>query len=175
MPGLPASDADQVAVALGDLPLAVAQAAGYMVGTGMPGWRLYRPAGRTGREIFDQARPSTYPRSLAAVTQLAVDRLRKKTRPPPSSPNSARSLHRSGTRGLVPRAADLLPATLAAKAADPVAWRQVLARIGHHALARIDGNGLQMHRLTQVITRSNLPASQAALRRRQAGPSIERT
>jgi hypothetical protein len=170
VPGLPASDADQVAVALGDPPLAVAQAAGYTVGTGMrAGDYVGLLAARAG-EIFDQARPSTYPRSLAAVTQLAVDRLREE------DPAAAELAELCAFLALelvpadwFPRAADLLPATLAAKAADPVAWRQVLARIGHHALAHIDGNGLQMHRLTQVITRSNLPASQPGCPQAAAG------
>ena len=36
VPGLADGDADRVAAALGDLPLAVAQAAGYMAETGMP-------------------------------------------------------------------------------------------------------------------------------------------
>src|SRR5438876_936831 len=36
MPALSPADADEVAAALGDLPLALAQAAGYMTATGMP-------------------------------------------------------------------------------------------------------------------------------------------
>lgn len=70
--------------------------------------------------------------------------------------------------GWFSHATAVLPAALAEKAANPVAWRQVLARISHHALTRIDHNGLQMHRLTQAIIRSHLPASQAAARQRQA-------
>jgi hypothetical protein len=43
-----------------------------------------------------------------------------------------------------------LPALLAEKAADRVAWHQVLALTTRHALARIDHNGLQIHRLTHA-------------------------
>jgi len=46
-------------------------------------------------------------------------------------------------------------------AAEPIAWRQLLARIGRNALARIDHKGIQMHRLTQAILRDYLSQSQA--------------
>ena len=65
-------------------------------------------------------------------------------------------------------AAAELPAALADKAADPVAWRQVLARISRSALARIDHNGLLMHRLTQAIIRGQ-PAAGPGRRRPGTG------
>ena len=62
-------------------------------------------------------------------------------------------------------AAAVVPAALAGPAADPVAWGQVLARLSRSALARVDGSGLVMHRLTQAIIRSSLPPDQAAAAR----------
>ena len=64
-----------------------------------------------------------------------------------------------------PGAAAQLPAALAGTAADPVAWRQVLGRVGRSALARADRDGLVMHRLTQAIIRGCLPPEQAAAAR----------
>ena len=61
-----------------------------------------------------------------------------------------------------------LPVPLADAAADPVAWRQVLARLGTHALARIDHDELRMHRLTQAIVRDWLAPEQAASTRVRA-------
>ena len=49
-----------------------------------------------------------------------------------------------------------LPDELAARAADPLAWRQTLADLARQSLARIDHRGLQMHRLTQAILRDRL-------------------
>ena len=70
------ADAGQVAQALGDLPLALAQAAGYMAGTGTPaGEYLDLLASRTA-QVLDLGRSAAYPRSLTAVTQLAFDHLR---------------------------------------------------------------------------------------------------
>ena len=59
----------------------------------------------------------------------------------------------------------VLPGELAARAADPLAWRQVLARLARQSLARVDQRGLVMHRLTQAILRDRLTAEQAAATR----------
>lgn len=170
VPDLPAGDAGRVAAALGDLPLAIAQAAGYMADTGIPDEEYTDLLAARAAEILDQARPSSYPQSLAAVTQLAFDRL---TTEDPATGELAELCAFMAPEPIpahwFTRAAeDLLPALLAEKVADPVAWRQVLARIGHHALVRVERNGLQMHRLTQAIIRSHLPASTAIARRGQA-------
>ena len=61
-----------------------------------------------------------------------------------------------------------LPEPLAGRAADPLAWRQVLARLTSRSLARIDQHGLQMHRLTQAILRDHLTPAQAAATRASA-------
>jgi len=74
--GLGAADADRLADRLGDLPLAVAQAAGFMTETGMPAAEYLDLLATQAGTLLDQAAPgSAYPRSLAAVTRLAVDRL----------------------------------------------------------------------------------------------------
>ena len=68
-------DADRVAEAVGDLPLAIAQAAGTMADTGMAAAEYNRLLTSHAAEMLDQGRPASYPRSLAAVTQLAFDQL----------------------------------------------------------------------------------------------------
>ena len=142
VPGLAAGDAGQVAAALGDLPLAIAQAAGYMAGTGVPTREYTELLADRAAEILDQARPSSYPRSLAAVTQLAVAQLGDED---PAAAELAELCAFLAPEpvpaGWFSHATAVLPAALAEKAADPVAWRQVLARISHHALTRIDHNG----------------------------------
>jgi hypothetical protein len=62
-------------------------------------------------------------------------------------------------------AVGVLPGVLAARAADPLAWRQTLAALARHSLARIDQHGLVMHRLTQAILRDRLTPGQAAATR----------
>ena len=74
--GLTASDADRLAAGLGDLPLAVAQAAGFMAETGMPADQYLGLLSTQAGKLLDQAPAgSSYPLSLAAVTRLAAARL----------------------------------------------------------------------------------------------------
>ena len=73
--GLAGADAARLAAALGDLPLALAQAGEYLAETGMDAAE-YRELLRTrAKEILDQGRPASYPMSLAAATSLAADKL----------------------------------------------------------------------------------------------------
>ena len=161
--GLPEEDADRVAAALGDLPLALAQAASYLAETGMAAGEYAALVGPRAAELLGEGRPSSYPRSLAAVTVLALDRL--------AGLDAAAAAVAGVCAFLAPEpvpaewfpgAAAELPAGLAGNVADPVAWRRVLGRVSRSALARADHNGLLMHRLTQAIIRSSLPPEQAA-------------
>ena len=47
-------------------------------------------------------------------------------------------------------------------------WREILAQVRQHALARVESAGLQMHRLTQAIMRDYLPRDWAAAARESA-------
>ena len=108
----------------------------------------------------------SYPRSLAAATQLIADRLAAE------DPAAAELASLCAFLAPEPIPEDLftgaaaeLPGALAARAADPLAWRQTLAQLARQSLARIDQRGLQMHRLTQAILRDRLPPEQAAATR----------
>src|SRR5207247_4142563 len=59
-----------------------------------------------------------------------------------------------------------LPGDLAARAADPLGWRQTLAHLARQSLARVDNRGLQLHRLTQAILRDRLTPTQVAATRK---------
>lgn len=116
-------------------------------------------------QMLDQVpRGSSYPRSLAAATGLIAERLIAE------DPAAAELASMCAFLAPEPIPEDLftnavseLPAGLAARAADPLAWRQTLARLTRHSLARIDHRGLQMHRLTQAILRDRLTPEQAAI------------
>jgi hypothetical protein len=169
VPGLPAGDASQVAAALGDLALGVVQAAGYLAETGMAAGEYTSLLAGRAAEILGQGRPPSYPQSLAAVTQVTFDRLHA------DDPAAADLAGICAFLAAEPVPAEWftgsaahLPGPLAASAVDPVAWRQVLARIGRSALARVDRTGLVMHRLTQAIIRGHLGPEQSAAARAAA-------
>ena len=74
--GLGVAEADRLAGHLGDLPLAVVQAAGFMAETDMPAAQYLELLRTQTGKLLDQAAPgSSYPRSLAAATRLAGNRL----------------------------------------------------------------------------------------------------
>ena len=73
--GLAGADADQLAAELGDLPLAIAQAAGFMAETGMAAAEYLELLQARAGQLLDQGAPGSYPRSLAAATGLITDRL----------------------------------------------------------------------------------------------------
>jgi hypothetical protein len=169
VPGLGEADADSVAAAVGDLPLAVTQAAAYMASAGMSAADYVKIVKDRAAEILDAGRPTSYPLSLAAVTRLAMDRL--------ESANSTAAQVIRICAFLAPepvpaewftRAATRLPGSLREATADPLAWGEVMARISDQALARVDLQGLLMHRLTQAIIRSRLSADDVDALRAQA-------
>ncbi len=169
VPGLAEADADELAEQLGDLPLAVAQAAAYLAETGMSVTEYLNLLGTRAAELLDRGRPRSYPRSLAGTTRVAAERLGS------NAPLAAELL--SLCAFLAPEpipydlfavAANQIPGALAAQVADPLAWRELIAAVARSSLARIDQSGIQLHRLTQAILRDLLGPEQAAATRAQA-------
>jgi hypothetical protein len=167
--GLGDRDADQLAAELGDLPLAIAQAAGFMAETGTAAADYLDLLQTRASEILREGQPDSYPASLAAATEVTADRL--------AGDDPAAAELASVSAFLAPEpipldlftgAASALPREVAARAADPIAWRQTLAHLARQSLARIDQRGLGMHRLTQAILRDRLTPGQAAATRAHA-------
>ena len=166
IPELGSADADRLAAQVGDLPLVIAQAAGFMAETGMPAAQYLDLLRTRAGQLLDQAVPGSYPRSLAAATRLIADRLDG------DDPAVGQLATVCAFLAPEPIPEDLftsapgeLPSELAARAADPLAWRQTLARLGRQSLARIDKRGLVIHRLTQAILRDRLSGEQATITR----------
>ena len=156
--GLPAADADRVAAALGDLPLAIAQASAFMIDTAVLASEYLTMLGTRAGQLMALGLPSSYPRSLAAVTQVGFDWLLAE------EPDAARLAEVCAFLSPEPvplewltRAAARVPGFLSAAMTDPVVSRMVLARLGASALVRVDPDGVRMHRLIQAILRDCLP------------------
>src|SRR5580698_2371087 len=124
------ADADRLAAELGHLPLAIAQAAGFMADTGTPASQYLGLLQTRAGQLLDQGAPGSYPQSLAAATAMITARL--------SDQDPAAAELASLCAFLAPEpipedlftnAAGLLPGELAAQAADPLAWRQTLAHV----------------------------------------------
>jgi hypothetical protein len=169
VPELDEAGAALVAEAAGDLPLAIAQAASYMAETGVPAGEYAALLADRAAELLAQGRPASYPRSLAAVTELAHARLRDTDLSAVMVAEICAFLAPEPVpaRWFVVAAPDL-PPPLTARAADLLTWHRVLAALGRSALARVDRDGIGMHRLTQAIIRQGLSGGRAAAVRQLA-------
>jgi len=170
--GLGDADADRLAGGLGDLPLGIAQAAGFMAETGMPAAEYLGLLETRAGQLLDQATPgSGYPRSLAAAAQLIAERLDQQDRAAAELASLCAFLAPEPIpEDLFTSAPAALAGELADRVADPLAWRQTLVHLAGQSLARFDRRGLVMHRLTQAILRDRLsPAQAAATRARSEG------
>jgi hypothetical protein len=159
-------DADELSTQLGDLPLAVAQCAGFMAETGMAAVEymilLRTHAGR----ILEQGIPASYSRSLAAATRLIADRIAHDDPPAVELASLCAFLAPDPIpEDLFTIASGELPCELVVRAVDVLAWRQTLAHLTRQSLTHVDQHGLQMHRLTQAILRDHLNGAQVAATR----------
>jgi tetratricopeptide (TPR) repeat protein len=173
--GIGAAEADRLAEALGDLPLALAQAGRFLAETGMPVERYLDLLDTRAGELLDQSPPQSHPHSLAAAVRVSTDRLAEVD-------PAALALVRVGaflapepipaevlTRPIAANGYSWPPEleTLTAAGADPVAAHRSLGWVGSYGLARLD-RGLQLHRLTQTILRDQLNADHTAAYRAYA-------
>jgi len=161
-------EADQLSETLGDLPLAIAQAAGTLAETGMTVTEYLRLLEEHASEILNDGVPPTYGQSLAAATVLSVTRLTE------DNPIAARLLLLCAL--LAPEPVPLLLLRPMAQVAhneqgnlnNECLWWSLVTRIGRYGLARIDRFGLQLHRLTQNILIDALSEAQQDTLRAQS-------
>ncbi|WP_170154142.1 FxSxx-COOH system tetratricopeptide repeat protein [Actinoplanes italicus] len=155
LPHLVEADADRLAEALGDLPLALGQAVNLLAETRMPvtGY-LDDLAAHTADLMSEGCPPIGYPVSLAATVTLTAERLGT------IDPAAGQLLHLCAQLGPEPIPADLftrhpglLPEPLAAVARRSVAFHRVMAQLGRYGLARLTGTGAVLHRLVQAVLR----------------------
>ncbi|MDQ3764732.1 MAG: FxSxx-COOH system tetratricopeptide repeat protein, partial [Actinomycetota bacterium] len=148
-------EAERIAQALGDLPLALAQAAAYLAdtATGVDGY-LTLLAERT-TELLAHGSPATYPVSLAASVQITLDRL--------ATQSLAALVLLCLAAYLAPEPIPLtlftthpvqLPDPLATVAADPLAFTELTRLLRQHGLARVESTTLELHRLLAAILRT---------------------
>jgi tetratricopeptide (TPR) repeat protein len=155
VPRLTEEQAGRLAEALGDLPLALAQAGAQLAdtGTGVEDY-LALLAERT-TELLAQGTPATYPVSLAASTQIALDRLAAQ------SPAALQLLTLAAYLAPEPIPLGLflshptqLPDPLAAVAVDSLAFTELTRLLRQRGLARVESATLHLHRLLAAILRA---------------------
>jgi tetratricopeptide (TPR) repeat protein len=153
VPALSDGDAARLAAAVGDLPLAVQQAAGLLAETGMSVGEYRKELAANPGVLLEEGSTGRYPRSLAAVVTASLRHL--------SDRDEAAGLLMGIVAVLAPEPVPLawltdtlsgvLPGPLAVVAASTIARRRMLGRLAAFGLARVDTDTLQVHRLTQAV------------------------
>ncbi|MFE4409856.1 FxSxx-COOH system tetratricopeptide repeat protein [Streptomyces sp. NPDC056821] len=171
-PQLPDDAVDHLAAALGDLPLAVEQAAVWLAETGMPVQQYLEVYERNFTELMQSEPPGDYPLSVAAAWNVSLGRLRE-TRPDALqllqvcaffAPEPIEWDLFSAVRGIS------VPQELQSALDDPVKLGRAIREIGRYALARIDHrqNTVQLHRLVQRVLVEQMNTQERATMRHAA-------
>jgi hypothetical protein len=161
-PGLSPAEADSIAEELGDLPLALAQAAA-VLSEGMSATQYRQLLSTSTAELMSEGTPGSYPQPLAAATAIALDQA---TTADPSALPLLRICAQLApepipTAWFTDLADGVLPEPLAATARAPLAYRRLLRVISRYGLATLDPDRdeLTLHRLTQAVIRDLTPAT----------------
>ena len=174
-PQLTDSEAGRVAEALGDLPLALAQAATHLADTALGVQDYLMLLAERTAELLAHGASATYPVSLAASVQIALDRLAAQR------PAALQLLTLSAYLAPEPIPLTLfsthpteLPDPFGTAVGDPLAFNALIRLLRQHGLAHVEPTTLQLHRLLAAILRTqphqhhNLPTLAVRLLRAAA-------
>lgn len=168
-PDLNDDDADRLAAALGDLPLAIEVAAAWRAETGMPADEYIQLLRDKQIEMLDLPGPPDYQKSVAAAWNLSLTKLET------SNPAALRLLQVCAFFAPEP-----IPRAMFANARgvsvveeldqalhDRLKLNAAIRDINRYALARIDHrvNSIQMHRLVQAVLVSQMDEDEQATMR----------
>ncbi|MGC4813451.1 FxSxx-COOH system tetratricopeptide repeat protein, partial [Micromonospora sp. DT228] len=165
VPELSAEDANLVADKLGDLPLALVQAATVL--STMPAELYLQVLDTDADEVLNEGLPRSYPRSLAAALRVSINGLADRG-------EALALLHLCCVLASEPIPMALLSAApgaveepLRSVVVSPMRLYRTTTQLGD--LVRLSQRGIQVHRLVQTLVLSQLDAATRAELRRQAG------
>jgi tetratricopeptide (TPR) repeat protein len=166
-PDLAPAEADQLAAAVGDLPLALSQAGGFLAETASTVGDYLELLNEHAGDVLSEGATGDYPRPLAAAISLSESQL-----------SEVDPVGLAVLRVCSYMAPEIVPVDWLIKAsqredalrspltepspsmAGPVAIRRSVAAITRFGLATSTREGLRLHRLTQAVTRDQLTATE---------------
>ncbi|MER5865059.1 FxSxx-COOH system tetratricopeptide repeat protein [Kitasatospora sp. NPDC002040] len=161
--GLSRADADRVAEAVGDLPLAVEVAAAWLDTTRTPVDTYVQQLQQEATRALAVGRPADYPTPVGATWNVSIARLREQ------SPAAVRLLQLCAFMAPEPISMDLFYSDQMIKSlvkydedlSDTFMLGKVIQAVGRYALAKVDAgsNSFQVHRLVQAVVRSEMDES----------------
>ena len=147
-----------LAEALGDLPLALEQAAAYLEETTTAVSDYLELLRDRSPELFALGRPATSEETIATTWTVSLERLKTET---PTARDLLSLCAFLGAddlpRSLLTGHPDALPASLASAVHDQLGIQQALAALRSYSLVTLTSDAISMHRLVQLVVRQNLP------------------
>jgi hypothetical protein len=154
-PDLTEGEADRVAAAVGDLPLAVEQAGSLLADTGMTADKYLRLLAERAQDVLDHDPGGAYPRSVAASWAVAFDRLAADD---PTALDLLTVVAWCGPEPvpltLLTDHPDALPERLRPIATDPLVLARCTAIAHRRGMATVSPHGIQLHRIPTALLRA---------------------
>ncbi|MDT0329237.1 FxSxx-COOH system tetratricopeptide repeat protein [Nocardiopsis lambiniae] len=162
--GITRAEAEELAEALGHLPLALEQAGALRSETGMSNREYLRLLAEQPASLLREGAPSEYPTPMTAAWQLSVSKLRENL---PEAMDLLRCCAFFGPEPIPrdvffpveegpvrPEMIDLL--------ANPIKLIRVIGQLARYALIRLDNSNrtIQVHRLIQTLIRAELSSEE---------------
>jgi tetratricopeptide (TPR) repeat protein len=157
-----ATEADELAERLGDLPLALEQAAAWYLATGMPVREYIDLLDTYSKELLDEGRPANYPETVAAFVALAIEKLRETAQATAQlfalfaflgGEPIPLAVLRSGGAAVAEPLRNVLGAS--------IPMNRTVRDLSRYGLAKVDPlQRIQVHRLVQLVLRQTLDSEQ---------------
>ncbi|MBT8226724.1 MAG: tetratricopeptide repeat protein [Dactylosporangium sp.] len=158
--------AESVAEKLGDLPLALEQAANFQTSSGMSPREYVDLVEDRAQELLAEGKPSDYPTTIAVLFKRLLAKVRH------AAPEASEILGLFAHLGPAPISAELLRSGWSIQLSpglgntlrDPIRLNHIIRELPRHGLARIHSQGqrIQVHRLVQLMLRTELDDQQRA-------------
>jgi tetratricopeptide (TPR) repeat protein len=150
---------DALAGELGDLPLALEEAAAYLEETGEGLGEYLQLVRDRARELFGLDQPPADEqgdrRRVATVWSLSLDRVHQEAPAAEALLSLCAFLAPGIPRGLL-RQQPQVPEELAQAVSDPLAYNRMLAVVGRYSLATVTPTAVAVHRLVQAVIQARL-------------------
>jgi tetratricopeptide (TPR) repeat protein len=151
---------DALAELLGDLPLALEEAAAYLEETQDDIDQYLELVGERSRELFGLDRPPADEhedqRRVATIWSLSLDRVHQEAPAAEALLSLCAFLAPDIPRGLPREQPHVLPEELAEAVSDPLVYNRVLAVVGRYSLATVSPTAVGVHRLVQAVIQARL-------------------
>jgi len=164
-------EADQLAEKLGDLPLALEQAAAWHLATAMPISEYIDLLDSQISALLSEGKPPNYPLTVAAFVTVALQKLRDEV------PATAQLFEIMAYLGGEPVAVSLLrrgkdadvTEPLRSMLGAPIPTNRIVRDLSRYGLAKVDAaQRVQVHRLVQRVLQDSLPDDLAKQTKRNA-------